>query len=224
MAKVQIKCEKLTPFGGIFAIMKEFDVLLSKTIDSTLNLRCKSYGYQYNEIFRLLMCMYFCSGSCIEYVSTHLTLPFLSLHPALRTPSFVPSGNLPARTPLTYRIAGNPTISISQTRWTLCFSMLFLTRNSWRSGINMMLTLITSLLRRRNTVPNLPTRNIWIQSRRGRNRRFDRRHRKPWRQRQCTFPVKDTLERIFGRPEKSSIHISRTHWIAAPLWRDRRYG
>ena len=72
MAKVQIKSEKLTPFGGIFSIMEQFDALLSQTIDSTLGLRCKFYGYQYSEIFRSLMCVYFCGGTCIEDVSTHL--------------------------------------------------------------------------------------------------------------------------------------------------------
>ena len=48
MTKVQIKSDKLTPFGGIFPIMEHFDALLSKTIDSTLGLHCKSYGYQYS--------------------------------------------------------------------------------------------------------------------------------------------------------------------------------
>ena len=32
MAKVQIKSEKLTPFGGIFSIMEQFDALLAQTI------------------------------------------------------------------------------------------------------------------------------------------------------------------------------------------------
>ena len=45
MAKVQIKSEKLTPFGGIFPIMEHFDALLAQTIDSTLGMRCKWYGY-----------------------------------------------------------------------------------------------------------------------------------------------------------------------------------
>ena len=36
MAKVQIKTEKLTPFGGFFSIMEQFDALLTQTIDSTL--------------------------------------------------------------------------------------------------------------------------------------------------------------------------------------------
>ena len=30
MAKIQIKSEKLTPFGGIFSIMEQFDALLSE--------------------------------------------------------------------------------------------------------------------------------------------------------------------------------------------------
>ena len=46
MAKVQIKSEKLTPFGGIFSIMEQFDALLAQTIDSTLGLRCTMFGYQ----------------------------------------------------------------------------------------------------------------------------------------------------------------------------------
>ena len=84
MAKVQIKSEKLTPFGGIFPIMEHFDALLSQTIDSTLGMRCKWYGNQYSEILRSLMCVYLCGGSCVEDVTTHL-MRHLSLHPSLRT-------------------------------------------------------------------------------------------------------------------------------------------
>jgi len=54
---VQIKSEKLTPFGGIFSIMEQFDALLAQTIDSTLGLRCTLFGYQYSEILRSLMCV-----------------------------------------------------------------------------------------------------------------------------------------------------------------------
>ena len=84
MAKIQIKSEKLTPFGGIFSIMEQFDSILSSVIDSTLGLRCKSFGYRYSEIIRSLMSIYFCGGSCIENVTTHL-MNHLSLHPTLRT-------------------------------------------------------------------------------------------------------------------------------------------
>lgn len=64
--------------------MEKFDRLLSTTIDSTLGLRCKLYGYQYSEIIRSLMSVYFCGGACIEDVSRHL-MPHLSLHPTLCT-------------------------------------------------------------------------------------------------------------------------------------------
>ena len=84
MVKVAIKSEKLTPFGEIFSIMEQFDSRLSSVIDSALGLRCKRYGYQYSEIIRSLMSVYFCGGSCIEDVTTHL-MSHLSLHPTLRT-------------------------------------------------------------------------------------------------------------------------------------------
>ena len=66
MTKVQIKSEKLTPLGGVFSIMEQFDALLAQTINSTLGLRCTLFGYQYSEILRSLMCVYLCGGSCIE--------------------------------------------------------------------------------------------------------------------------------------------------------------
>ena len=82
MAKVQIKSEKITPFGGIFLFMEQFDALLSDVVESTLGLRSRTIGYQYSEIFRSLMCVYFCGGSCIEDVSTHL-MRHLSCHSRL---------------------------------------------------------------------------------------------------------------------------------------------
>ncbi len=84
MTKLLIKFEKLTPFGGIYPIMEQFDSMLSSVIDSTLGLRCTMFGYQYSEIIRSLMSVYFCGGSCVEDVTTHL-MPHLSLHPTLRT-------------------------------------------------------------------------------------------------------------------------------------------
>ena len=41
MAKVQIKSEKLTPFGGIFSIIEQLDSMLSPIIDQTLGQRCQ---------------------------------------------------------------------------------------------------------------------------------------------------------------------------------------
>ena len=80
---------KLNPRNSLlleeyFSIMEQFDSSLSSVIDSTLGLRCRLFGYQYSEIIRSLMSIYFCGGSCIEDVTTHL-MNHLSLHPTLRT-------------------------------------------------------------------------------------------------------------------------------------------
>ena len=72
MAKIHIKSEKLTPFGGFFSIMEQIDALLAQTIDSTLGLSCTLFGYQYSEILRSLMCVYLCGGSCIEHLLRQL--------------------------------------------------------------------------------------------------------------------------------------------------------
>lgn len=82
MAKVQIKSEKITLFGGIFLIIEQFDALLSKVIDSTIGKHFQSFGY--SEILRSLMCVFFCFGSYIEDVSTHL-MRHLSSRPRLST-------------------------------------------------------------------------------------------------------------------------------------------
>ena len=50
MAKVQIKSEQITPSCGIFSIMEQFDTLSSKVIDSTLGVRCQSFGYIHSEM------------------------------------------------------------------------------------------------------------------------------------------------------------------------------
>ena len=65
-------------------MMEQFDSTLSYVIDTTLGLRCRLYGYQYSEIIRSLMSIYFCGGSCIEDVTIHL-MTHLSLHPTRRT-------------------------------------------------------------------------------------------------------------------------------------------
>ena len=59
--------------------------MLSPVIDSTLGQRCSSiFGYQFSEIVRSLMSVYFCGGSCVEDVTSHL-MRHLSCHPMLRT-------------------------------------------------------------------------------------------------------------------------------------------
>ena len=84
MAKVQIKSEKTTPFGGIFHVRELFSCFVGPVIDKVLGLRCTSFGYQYSEIVGSLSSVYFCGGDCVEDVTSHL-LPHLSLHPTLRT-------------------------------------------------------------------------------------------------------------------------------------------
>ena len=85
MAKISIKSEKLSTFGGVFSIMEQFDSMLSPIIDQVLGQRCLSIiGYQYSETVRSLMSVYFCGGSCVEDVTSHL-MRHLSCHPMLRT-------------------------------------------------------------------------------------------------------------------------------------------
>jgi hypothetical protein len=50
VAKVQIKSEKITPFGGIFHVRELFSRFVGPVIDKVLGLRCTSFGYQYGEI------------------------------------------------------------------------------------------------------------------------------------------------------------------------------
>ena len=76
MAKIHIKSEKLTPFGGIFLIMDQFDSTLSSVIDSTLGLRCRSFGYQYSEIIRSLMSIYFCVSTLCPHTCKMLAFYF----------------------------------------------------------------------------------------------------------------------------------------------------
>ena len=65
--------------------MEQFDSMISPIIDQALGQRCRSIiGYQYSEIIRSLMSVYFCGGSCVEDATSHL-MRHLSYHPMLRT-------------------------------------------------------------------------------------------------------------------------------------------
>ena len=44
-AKVQIKSERVTPFGGIFHVRELFSRYVGPVIDKVLGLRCTSYGF-----------------------------------------------------------------------------------------------------------------------------------------------------------------------------------
>ena len=65
-------------------MMEQFERHIGPVIDGVLGLRCTTFGYQYSEIVRSLMSVYFCGGDCVEDVSSHL-MPHLSRHPRLRT-------------------------------------------------------------------------------------------------------------------------------------------
>ena len=68
MAKVSIKSEKITPFGGIYFTNKAFNALsLGKIINETLGMRCLTYnGYQWDEIISALFDVFLCGGDCVE--------------------------------------------------------------------------------------------------------------------------------------------------------------
>ncbi len=72
MAKISIKSEKITPFGGIFHVREQFSRFVGPVIDKVLGLRCTSFGYQYSEIVGSLSSVYFCGGDCVEDVTSHL--------------------------------------------------------------------------------------------------------------------------------------------------------
>jgi len=78
MAKVQIKSERITPFGGIFHVREQFSRYVGPVIDKVLGLRCTSFGYQYGEIAGSLASVYFCGGDCVKDVTSHL-MPHISL-------------------------------------------------------------------------------------------------------------------------------------------------
>ena len=78
MAKVSIKSEKITPFGGIFHVREHFSRFVGSVIDKVLGLRCTSYGYQYSEIAGSLASVYFCGGNCVEDV-TSMMMMFIEL-------------------------------------------------------------------------------------------------------------------------------------------------
>jgi hypothetical protein len=75
--KIAIKSEGMTPFGGFYYIMDQFDRYQAKTIDSRLGIHSMSVDYLYSEIIRDLFCIY-CGGECVEdvssYIESHLLL------------------------------------------------------------------------------------------------------------------------------------------------------
>ena len=81
MAKVQIKDDNITAFGGIFHIMDIFKRSgMHECIDKRLGQRGKlGNAYQYSDIFLATFCSYLCGGNCLEDImglcSTLSSLP-----------------------------------------------------------------------------------------------------------------------------------------------------
>lgn len=71
MAKVNIKSEKIIPFGGIYYASKAFYALsLDKVINGTLGVRSSTYnGYQWDEIMSAMSDVFLCGGDCVEDVN-----------------------------------------------------------------------------------------------------------------------------------------------------------
>ena len=71
MAKVNIKSEKITPFGGIYYASKAFYALsLDKVINGTLGVRSSTYnGYQWDEVMSAMSDVFLCDGDCVEDVN-----------------------------------------------------------------------------------------------------------------------------------------------------------
>ena len=71
MAKVNIKPEKITPFGGIYFASKAFYTLsLDKVINGTLGVRSSTYnGYQWDEVVSAMSDVFLCGGDCVEDVN-----------------------------------------------------------------------------------------------------------------------------------------------------------
>ena len=71
MAKVNIKSEKITPFGGIYYASKAFYALsLGKVINDTLGVRSPTYnGYKWEEVASAMSDVFLCGGDCVEDVN-----------------------------------------------------------------------------------------------------------------------------------------------------------
>ena len=70
MAKIQLKSDKITAFGGLYSIFHQFDSCgLRRTIDSTLGKRSfDPKAFSFADVFSSLFGSYLCGGDCIEDV------------------------------------------------------------------------------------------------------------------------------------------------------------
>ncbi len=87
MAKLQIKSDRITSFGGIYLANRLFDRFsLGKVINDTLGRRSNvPNGYQWDEIVKSLFDIYLCGGDHIEDITS--LMPCLSQDPESHVPS-----------------------------------------------------------------------------------------------------------------------------------------
>ena len=60
------------PAGELVKAAKQFTSTIKLAKDGKSGDCKKIFGYQYSEIIRSLMSVYFCGGSCVEDVTSHL--------------------------------------------------------------------------------------------------------------------------------------------------------
>lgn len=70
MAKIQLKSDNITPFGGLYSIFKQFNRSgIRKTVDSFLGRRSRDpKAFSHGDVFASLFASYLCGGDCIEDV------------------------------------------------------------------------------------------------------------------------------------------------------------
>lgn len=87
MAKIAIKSENITPYGGIFHVMDTFSKLgLGKLIESTLGQRGNTgKAFQYSDILSSIFYSYLCGADCLEDINT--LAPQFSMAPCTVHPS-----------------------------------------------------------------------------------------------------------------------------------------
>ncbi len=73
MAKIQLKSDKITPFGGLYSIFNQFNRSgVRKTVDSVLGSRsCDPKAFSYGDVFASLFASYLCGGDCIDLDFDH---------------------------------------------------------------------------------------------------------------------------------------------------------
>ena len=72
MAKVQIKSDIFTAYGGIFLMMEKFEQAVNPIINQLLGQCGSSSAYSRGDVSRMLMAVYFCGGTHIAGISNHL--------------------------------------------------------------------------------------------------------------------------------------------------------